>query len=131
MPNPPSLPCEGPERGSWEPPPGWRRGPDSHGNDDLASGVSVHEISERLRDLAEGVVPVDHRSYLSCFKELLEHPEVRGAHRRDEELRPGADEARPQHGLEHPGKDAAHRAGPATDDEEKSAGKEDLPVGGQ
>ena len=48
----------------------------SDGDDDLSSSVSLLEIPDRLRDLAQRVRPVDNRRHLSGFEELLENNQV-------------------------------------------------------
>src|SRR5215212_3283109 len=47
-----------------------------HGDDDLSTNVSVFEIADRLRRLAQRIRPVDHRREGAGLDELLEEPQV-------------------------------------------------------
>src|SRR6266516_6704116 len=68
---------------SWtagHPPPG----NPSHGDDDLASGVTFLDVPDGRRGLAQRVRPVDGGCDLSGLDEIPEDPQVHGVLRRNE-----------------------------------------------
>ena len=68
----------------------------SHGDDDLSLGVSFSLVPESIRDLTQGVTPIDDRRDLSGFDEILQDGQVLAVVPHDEHAHPLAHERRKQ-----------------------------------
>ena len=71
----------------------------SRGDDDLSLGVSFSLVPESIRDLTQGVTPIDDRRDLSRLDEILQDSEVVSVVPHDERAHPLAHERRKQERL--------------------------------
>src|SRR4029450_1054201 len=88
-----------------------RRSERSHGDDELALGVSLAQVTQRLRGVAQRVAPLHHRGDLPGREQLPQGRQVCRARRRDDETprlaRPRRGQADPEDVIQRPEQPAA------------------------